>query len=234
MDSEAIFAKLHERKDEIKQLSKKHPEFSARYQEELQNIHTMIAPVDAEDFETIATMLNERKETLMAELNMKHKRHGRHHKKGRHGKKHGHHVVLAATATPTKVPTATPTKVPTATATGTPAPTATGTPAPTATGTPAATATGTPAATATGTPAATATGTPAATATPAANPQPSLKGYREALVAFFNEIPEDSAVRTQILTAVEAVSTATEAYKAVEGASAIPAKAEDFAKFFAE
>merc|ERR1711998_488504 len=71
MDSEAIFSKLHERKDQIKQLSKKNPEFSARYQAELSNIHNMIAPVDAEDFETIATMLNERKETLMSELSMK-------------------------------------------------------------------------------------------------------------------------------------------------------------------
>ena len=49
-DTDQIFYQLHQRKNEIQKLMKKHPQFAHRYQAELVSIKEMINPVDEEDF----------------------------------------------------------------------------------------------------------------------------------------------------------------------------------------
>jgi len=49
-DTDQIFQQLHQRKNEIQKLMKKHPQFANRYQAELVSIKEMINPVDEEDF----------------------------------------------------------------------------------------------------------------------------------------------------------------------------------------
>jgi len=49
-DTDQIFYQLHQRKNEIQKLMKKHPQFANRYQAELVSIKEMINPVDEEDF----------------------------------------------------------------------------------------------------------------------------------------------------------------------------------------
>merc|ERR1712227_803945 len=68
-DAEEFFSALDERKDEIKKMAKKHPKYAKRFNAELKAIHDLIAPVDEEDFELVAKMVDERKMNLLNELN---------------------------------------------------------------------------------------------------------------------------------------------------------------------
>ena len=66
--SNAIFAQMVERKEELQYLAAKHPEHNQRYAAELSSLASMVDSVEQKNFNEVLTLISQRKDSLVKDL----------------------------------------------------------------------------------------------------------------------------------------------------------------------